>query len=300
MELLIPITLVAALAQTTRTAIQRQMKGPLGDYGASAIRFIYAVPFAWLWLLVILILSKQDFPKPSFEFVIWSVIGGISQILFTVFLIKLFSYKNFLVGVAFSKFEVLLAAIIEASFFSAIITTQFGLAIGIGIVSMLLLSLRTSTFSFTELRISLYSKSTIFGLFSATSLAVSVVSFRTEINTFPDIDFVFRASVTAALVIVGQALGFVIFLYIARRRELKAAFTLWKPGMAAGFFGAVSTAAWFSAFALQRAAPVRAVGQSELLFALAFNVLHFHQRLTKIELAGVFLLIGSILLVILN
>lgn len=300
MELWIPITLVAALAQTSRTAIQRQMKGPLGDYGASAIRFIYAVPFAWIWFLVVLSLSSQNFPKPGLEFLLWSVIGGFSQIFFTVFLIKLFSFKNFLVGVAFSKFEVLLAAIIEAAFFSAIISTQFGIAIGVGIASMLLLSMRTSTFSWSEFRISLYSKSTIFGLLSATSLAVSVVSFRTAINTFPDVDFVFRASITAAIVIVGQALGMIVFLYISRRTELKATFKLWKPGIAAGFFGAVSTAAWFSAFALQRAAPVRAVGQSELLFALAFTVLVFHQRLTKVELTGVFLLLGSILLVILN
>jgi drug/metabolite transporter (DMT)-like permease len=300
MELWIPITLVAALAQTSRTAIQRHMKGSLGDYGASAIRFIYAVPFAWAWLLVILVSSNQNIPTLSLEFALWSIVGGISQIFFTVFLIKLFNYKNFLVGVAFSKFEVLLAAIIEASFFSAIISTRFGISIAIGIMSMLLLSLRTSTFTWTELRGSLYSKSTILGLLSAISLAISVVSFRTAINVFPDIDFVFRASVTAAIVIIGQALGLVVFLYISRRTELKAAFILWKPGMAAGFFGAVSTAAWFSAFALQRAAPVRAVGQSELLFALAFTVFVFHQRLTKVELVGVFLLIGSIILVILN
>ena len=300
MEPWIPITLVAALTQTSRTAIQRHMKGQLGDYGASAIRFIYAVPFAWVWFLAVWVFSNQNIPVFDLEFALWSIVGGVSQIFFTVFLIKLFSYKNFLVGVALSKFEVLLAAIIEASFFSAIISTQFSISIAVGIISMLFLSLRTNIFTWTELRSSLYSKSTILGLLSATSLAVSVVSFRTAINTFSDTDFVFRASVTAAIVIVGQALGLIVFLYISRRTELKAAFTLWKPGMAAGFLGAVSTAAWFSAFALQRAAPVRAVGQSELLFALAFTVFVFHQRLTKVELVGVFLLIGSILLVILN
>ena len=40
MDLWIPITILAALSQNIRTAIQRHMKGPLGDYGASAIRFI--------------------------------------------------------------------------------------------------------------------------------------------------------------------------------------------------------------------------------------------------------------------
>jgi len=298
MELWIPITVAAAAAQTSRNAIQRHMKGPLGDYGASAIRFIYAVPFSWIWLFLVFSFSNAHLPKPGLEFVLWATIGGVAQILFTILLIKLFSYKNFLVGVAFSKFEVLLAAIMEAAFLSAAITVQFGIAIVLGVVSVFLLSFRNNTFSWEELRLSLQSKSTIIGLLSATALATSVISFRMAINSFPESGFLIRASVTAAIVIVGQALGLVAYLYVVRRSELKAALVLWRPGMAAGFFGSIATTTWFIAFALHRAAPVRAVGQAELLFALAFTVLVFHQRLTKIELFGVFLLLGSILLVI--
>ena len=298
MELWIPITVAATAAQTSRTAIQRHMKGPLGDYGASAIRFIYAVPFSWIWLLILFSFSNQDFPKPGLEFVLWVTIGGITQILFTVLLIKLFSYKNFLVGIAFSKFEVLLAAVMEAVFLSAAISAQFGIAIVLGIVSVFLLSLRNSTFSWAELRLSLQSMSTIIGLLSATALATSVISFRMAINSFDEAEFLIRASVTAAIVIVGQALGLIAYLHAFRRSELKAALVLWRPGMAAGLFGSIATITWFIAFALHRAAPVRAVGQAELLFALAFTVLVFHQRLTKIELFGVLLLLGSIFLVI--
>ncbi|PZC50247.1 MAG: Permease of the drug/metabolite transporter (DMT) superfamily [Chloroflexi bacterium] len=300
MELWIPITVAAAAAQTSRNAIQRHMKGPLGDYGASAIRFIYAVPFVWIWLLILSSFSNQHLPKPESEFVIWAAIGGVTQILFTVLLIKLFSYKNFLVGVAFSKLEVLLVALMEAAFLSVTISVQFGIAIFIGIVSVMLLSLRTNKFSWEELRLSFQSKSTIIGLLAAMALATSVVSFRAALNSFPESDFLIRASVTAAIVIVVQALGLLAALYVFRRSELKAALVLWRPGMAAGFFGSISTPAWFSAFALHSAAPVLAIGQIELLFALGFTVLVFHQRLTKIELFGVLLLLSSILLVISN
>lgn len=298
MELWIPITLLAAVAQTTRTAIQRYMKGPLGDYGASAIRFIYAVPFAWIWLLVVFGLSNESFPSLGWKFVIWGTLGGIAQILFTVFLVHLFSYKNFLVGIAFSKTEVLLAAIIEAIFFSAAIGVQFGFAILLGIIAVLLLSLRRNVLSWKEMGLSLRSVSTLVGLVSAVALAMSVISFRTAINSLPDTGFLLRASVTAAIVIIGQAVGMILYLFKFRRNELTAALTLWKPGIAAGLFGAIATACWFAAFALQRAAPVRAVGQAELLFALVFTVLVFHQKLTRIELIGVFLLFSSILLVI--
>ncbi|MQF82627.1 hypothetical protein FIM02_00480 [SAR202 cluster bacterium AD-802-E10_MRT_200m] len=298
MEVWIPITLLAAVAQTTRTAIQRYMKGPLGDYGASAIRFIYAVPFTWIWLLVVFSLSDESFPKPGTEFLIWGTLGGIAQILFTVFLVRLFSYKNFLVGVAFSKTEVLLAAIIEAIFFSATIGIQFGIAILFGIIAVLLLSLRRNAFTWREIGLSLQSTSTIIGLLCAVALAMSVISFRAAINSLPESGFLLRASMTAAIVIVGQTLAMGIYLFAFRRKELIAALTLWKPGMATGLFGAIATACWFAAFALQRAAPVRAVGQAELLFAIAFTTLVFHQKLTRIELLGVSLLFSSILLVI--
>ena len=300
MDLWIPITLAAALAQTSRSAIQRHMKGPLGDYGASAIRFIYAVPFAWIWLVVVLSWFDQPFPKLSLEFAVWGTIGGFTQILFTVFLVRLFSYKNFLVGVAFSKTEVLLVAIVEAVFFSAAISVQFGTAILLGIIAVLLLSLGTNKFSWMELRLSLRSASTMLGLLSATALAASVISFRIAIDSIPEPDFLVRASVSAAIVVVGQALGVISYLFIFRRAELRAALVLWRPGIATGLFGAIASAGWFTGFALHRAAPVRAVGQAELLFALLFTVLVFRQKLTRIEIIGVLLLVGSIVLVIFN
>ena len=52
MEIWIIITVIAATTQTLRSAGQKKMKLVLGDFGASYIRFSYALPFAalWLWL----------------------------------------------------------------------------------------------------------------------------------------------------------------------------------------------------------------------------------------------------------
>ena len=52
MELWIWITLVAATTQTLRSAGQKQMKSVMGDFGASYIRFSYALPFAAIWLFM--------------------------------------------------------------------------------------------------------------------------------------------------------------------------------------------------------------------------------------------------------
>jgi drug/metabolite transporter (DMT)-like permease len=47
-------------------------------------------------------------------------------------------------------------------------------------------------------------------------------------------------------------------------------------------------------------AAVRAVGQIELVLSIAITILAFKQKITKIELTGVILLLASILLVVLN
>ena len=47
----IPITLVAATAQTVRNATQRKLQVDIGTLGATLVRFIYAIPFAILWVV---------------------------------------------------------------------------------------------------------------------------------------------------------------------------------------------------------------------------------------------------------
>ena len=299
MELWIPIAILAALSQAIRTAIQRHMKGPLGDYGASAIRFIYAIPFAWLWFSLVFYGGGENaFPSFNTWFFVWMTFGAIAQIIFTVFLVKLFSYKNFLVGIAFSKTEVLFAAIIEAIMLSSMINFQFGIAIIFGTIAVVFLSLKGSIFSAKDIYLSLKSYSTFIGLLSAITLAVSVITFRLAVNSLESGDFLFRATTTAAIAVVGQAIVMIVYLMMYRKNALIAVLKLWKPGITAGFFAAITTASWVSSFALYTAAPVRAVGQIELIFSLAITVFVFHQKISRIETFGVLLLIVSILLVV--
>ena len=53
--------------------------------------------------------------------------------------------------------------------------------------------------------------------------------------------------------------------------------------------------AWFTAFSLQNAAYVKALGQFELLLSLMASHLIFKEQISKRELGGLFLLTASIL-----
>jgi drug/metabolite transporter (DMT)-like permease len=177
------------------------------------------------------------------------------------------------------------------------INIQFGIAIIFGTCAVILLSLKGSIFSRKDIFSSLRSESTLIGIFSAIALSVSVITFRYAVNSLEG-DFLLRATMTSAIAVVGQAIVMIIYLFLYRKNELIATLILWRPGLTAGFFAAITTAAWFSAFGLYRAAPVRAIGQIELIFSLAITLFIFRQKITRIEILGVLLLVVSMLLVI--
>jgi drug/metabolite transporter (DMT)-like permease len=56
---------------------------------------------------------------------------------------------------------------------------------------------------------------------------------------------------------------------------------------------------WFIAFALQNAAYVKALGQVELILSVAASTLFFRERISGREWAGMTVLVGSIVMLIL-
>ncbi len=68
----------------------------------------------------------------------------------------------------------------------------------------------------------------------------------------------------------------------------------WAALSAAGSVG------WFSAYALAPIALVRAVGQAEILFTLAFGRFYLREGLARAELVGALLVVGGVVLVLLG
>ena len=68
----------------------------------------------------------------------------------------------------------------------------------------------------------------------------------------------------------------------------------------AGIWAAATSIFWFAGFALYSVAPVRAVGQIELLFSVGFSVLYFKERISRVEFTAIALLATSIIMVLLD
>ena len=300
MEFWILITLIAATTQTLRSAGQKKMKGVMGDFGASYIRFSYALPFAALWLWIWMQSTGQPLPQTTSSFWIWVSIGGVMQVIFTVLLITLFNHRNFAAGTAFSKTEVLQAAIFEALIIGEIVSLQVGLAIATGVLAILLLSFHKSSAGLSGLWSSLSSTQSLLGLAAGAFLGLSTVSFRAATDSLITGDIVLRASMSAATSTFLQTLVMGSLMALMARRELILSFTHWRSAWPVGLFGAVTTACWFTAFSLENVASVRAVGQVELLITLGFSILVFKEKTSRVEILSIGLLALSILLVLLN
>ncbi len=62
------VTIAAALSQSIRTAQQKNLQPVLGNFGASFVRFSYAIPFAWAWIITYSLFFGIAFPSLNLYF----------------------------------------------------------------------------------------------------------------------------------------------------------------------------------------------------------------------------------------
>ena len=64
--------------------------------------------------------------------------------------------------------------------------------------------------------------------------------------------------------------------------------------------GMLASVGWFTAMTIQNAAYVRALGQIELVFTFAASHLFFGERSNRLELIGIALVVGGLLILLLG
>src|SRR6201995_1183062 len=107
----IPFTVTAALAQVARNAMQRQLTGPLGTWGATNIRFLVGFPFAILFFIGVLIFAGDALPRPTPVFWPWLLLGALCQIVATGLMLVAMNERSFVVTTAYLKTEAIQTAI---------------------------------------------------------------------------------------------------------------------------------------------------------------------------------------------
>jgi drug/metabolite transporter (DMT)-like permease len=300
MELWIALAIGAAFFQNIRSALQKHLRGKLSTLGAAYVRFIYALPIALFYLYGLATYTDQPIPTINSQFLLYSLLGGICQILFTVFLLWLFSFRNFAVGTTLSKLETVMVAIFSLLLLGEKLNIAVVIAIVISALGLIILSIGQSKLTLANALAGLWQKSTLIGLSCAAWLGLSVVLFRAASLSLQLDQFLMAAAFTLFIVLVLQTLIMGVLLALRESAELRKIFIYWRPACAVGISGGLASIGWFSAFTLQNASYVRALGQIELVFTFAVTVFLFREKVSLAEILGTALIMGSIILLLLR
>jgi drug/metabolite transporter (DMT)-like permease len=285
-SLWIPFTVTAAAGQVARNAMQRQLTGPLGTWGATNIRFLFGFPFALAFFAGVLIVTGEALPQPTLMFWPWLLLGAICQIAATGLMLVAMNERSFVVTTAYLKTEAIQTAIFGFVFLGDHLTALKVLAIVIATVGVIITALRAGgEKGFSDWR------PTVIGLVSAAAFALSANGYRGAIITIHGASFVTAATYTLVFGLFVQTLILTAYLLSRAPKVLNSILKLWKPSLLAGFMGAFASQFWFLAFALTAAANVRTLALVEVLFAQGVAYYSFKQPISARELFGIVLIV---------
>lgn len=295
MELWIPITIAAAFLQNLRSALQKHLQGSLGTRGASFVRFGYGFPLAILYVLVLRLAVGLPFPTLNWTFAFWAVIGGLAQIFATILLVYLFSLRNFAVGTAYSKTEPVQAAIFGFVLLGERITFGAVVAIIVGVIGVMLISLARAPLSWRNILAALTSRTALIGIASGAVFGISAVAYRSASLSLQGPGPIMDAAVTLACVTTFQTAFMLVWMGWKDKREIVDVLRSWRSSSLVGIAGVLGSACWFTAMSLQQVAYVRALGQIELIFTFLSSYFLFKERVTPLEMAGCLLIVAGII-----
>jgi drug/metabolite transporter (DMT)-like permease len=298
----IVLTVWAGFAQTIRNAAQRSISGEAGTLGATLVRFLFGLPFALLYLAAVLMIREDGLPTTNAAFFAWAFEGAIAQIVATALLLRVMAARNFAVGVAYSKTELIQVAVFAAVFLDD--PTSFATIVAIGLATAGVLMLSPPVDGRGRLRGMLdgwTSQAAFLGVASGGCFALAAVGYRgAALEIRDEAGYTLAAAYTLVWAMTIQVAVLGGWLLLRHRPALVAVMRLWKPSTAAGFMGAAASVGWFTAFAIEPAAHVRTLGLVELLFSLAIARRFFNESLSGVELAGVGLLTVALVLIALG
>ena len=298
METWVIATVLAAGFQTARFMLQKKLSmGALSTAGATFARFVYSAPL--VLLLVAVYLGAQGVSLPDLNGTFWAyaLTGGLAQILATVCVVALFRERNFAVGITFKKTEVVQTSLVGLIVLGEGVSAAGLGAILVGLVGVLLLSGTPGLTGNLVQRIA--TRAAGLGLLSGILFAISGVTYRGASLELASDDPFLRAMVTLGAVTASQTIAMTLWLRWREPGQLGAVIAARRRAVWIGLTSMAGSLCWFTAFTLQNAAYVNAVGQVELIFSLAVSVLVFRERITGREAAGIALLSASVLSLVL-
>lgn len=298
MDLWIPLTIAAAGVQAARTALQKHLTADLTVMGATFARFVFGLPMIIVALVVLLAATGEGLPAANGLFVSYAWGGGIAQLFGNALLLHLLGLSTFTVGTTYTKTEVIQTVGVSYAVLDDRVEPAGLLGIVVAFAGVILMATAKSGLTVGAFLSALRHKPALYGLVVGGLYAIAAVFYRAAALSLDDGDFVLRALTTLAWVTSLQAVLLALWLRVRAPGIITRVVRSWKFGLGVGMTGIVASACWYTAFTLQNASYVMALGQVELIFTYLASRFVFGERMVKQEATGVFITAIGILAVV--
>jgi drug/metabolite transporter (DMT)-like permease len=290
----IAFTLLAALMQAVRTAGQKQLTNTMSAIVATWARYGFGFPVAVIYFSVIWFQQYDQISLFSTAFYGLVVCAALFQLVATLLLVKVLSLRNFAVGTTFAKTEGILAAIIGAVLFSVSLSLLAWVAIAIGVVGIVFVSLAKSHVSVQSIW---QSKTFALGISAGICFAFTSLLLR-EASHYSPVSPVMTAAYVLMLSLGIQ--GFICsgLVHWQNPNSWQQLSGQSKTIFFVGLTGTLGSIGWYTAFSFQEAAIVKALGQVEFVATIALTHYFFKERISKVEWIGMVSVFASVILLL--
>ena len=180
-----------------RNATQRGLTTRLGTAGATHVRFLFGLPFALIFLIVVHDRARPAAAAAAAVFWAWVIAGALTQIAATALMLAAMNDRSFVVVYAYIKTEPVQVAVFGLVFLGDLVTPAMAAAILIATAGVVIMALKPGTSSDF--------KATLLGLGAGAMFALSAVGFRGAILSLGLPSYVLAATFTVAVGLLVQA-----------------------------------------------------------------------------------------------
>ncbi|MED5545513.1 MAG: EamA/RhaT family transporter [Pseudomonadota bacterium] len=256
----VPFTLAAALAQVFRNAFQSRLTGRIGTAGGTQVRFVFGLPFAVLFLAVLVGITGQELPAIPPASWGWAALGGVTQIAATALMLVVMSRRDFGVAYAYIKTEPATVAVLGLVLIGDRLPALGWLAVLVVTIGVVLASLKPGDGA-EDLA---DWKSLVVGVISGALFGLTAICFRASIEAVGEGTFLMRSLLMLVTSLVIQSGVMALWFVFRDAKAFTHSLREWRLSVPAGALGALASAGWFIAFSLTMAANVRTLALIEM------------------------------------
>jgi drug/metabolite transporter (DMT)-like permease len=283
----LPATLLAALFQAWRTAVQQRVRAELSLNAAGLVRYLYGLPVGCLLLASYLLWTADSWPEFGWRFLGYAAAAGFAQIIGTNLLLMAFGYRNYVAGTAFAKTEAIQGAVLAFLLLGESLSWLTLGGIMVGVAGVMVVSAGGERLRLADI----VQPAALCGLGAGLGFTMTSIFVKSATLDIGTSDKILAALIVLVVVQACQTLMQGGYVAWREREQLPRVFATWRTSGQVGLLAALGSACWFAGFATAPVALVRAVGQVEVILTLGFSRFYLKEARKPGEAYGL-LLVG--------